>query len=130
MKKFLMVLGVLVLAALGIVVYLWNKPHKTVEGESGQKITADSLSNAFVTDEATANRAFLNNVLSVTGTVAEVTTNLDGKTVVLLEGTDLLSGVQCTMKEVADFQVGQQVSIKGFCHGYTLVVLLSECVIE
>jgi len=131
MKKILLFLLVLVLAAAGVGIYLWNKPPETVDGKDAVAVTAEALAAAYTSDEQKANAAYLERVLEVSGTVTEVTRNQDGKTVVLLGVSDPLSGVQCTLREdnVA-ITPGRTVSIKGFCNGYTMVVLLSDCIIK
>ena len=131
MKKqailFTLLVGVIAVALA--VVFVWNKPHKSVEGEKGLVITAEALAQAFENDEKAANDTYLSKILSVQGTVAEVTKNQDGKTVLLLSVENPLSGIQCTMKEAENsYQSGQNVTIKGFCNGYTMVVLLNDCV--
>lgn len=131
MKKLLFLILVLAIAGAGIALYFWNKPHETVEDVTGQKITAQQLSQAFEADELKANRDYLHKVLAVSGTIVDVNTNQDGKTVLLLQGDNSFGGVQCTMKEMLpNFRSGDKVTIKGFCNGYTLVVLLSECAVE
>jgi len=123
----LVFLGALI-AIIASVAVVWNKPPDTVDDQKGMKITATELSNAFEKNEQQANTAYLNKVLTVTGKIAEITKNQDGQTVVLLESSDPLSGVQCTMKEEGNFIVGNTATIKGFCNGYTHMVLLAGCV--
>jgi hypothetical protein len=123
----LVFLGALI-AIVASVAVVWNKPPATVDDEKGLKITAKELCSAFENNEQQANTNYLNKVLTVTGRIAEVTKNQDGQTVVLLESSDPLSGVQCTMKEEGNFTAGKTATIKGFCNGYTLVVLLAGCV--
>ncbi len=131
MKKVLLVLLVLVLAGAGIGIYLWNKPPATVEGKKATAVTAEVLARAFTDNEQQANATYLNQVLDVTGTVAEVSKNQDGKTVIVLSVSDPLSGIQCTMRDAGvQAQAGSTMTIKGFCNGYTLVVLLSDCIVE
>jgi anionic cell wall polymer biosynthesis LytR-Cps2A-Psr (LCP) family protein len=131
MKKILLVLLVLVLAGAGIGVYMWNKPPETVDNKKAEAITAEALAKAFTDNEQKANAAYLNQVLDVTGTVAEVSKNQDGKTVIVLSVSDPLSGIQCTMRDDGvQAQVGSAMTIKGFCNGYTLVVLLSDCIVK
>ncbi len=131
MKKVLLFLLVVVLAGAGIGAYLWNKPPETVDNKKATAITAELLAKAFTQNEQKANATYLNQVLDVTGTVAEVTTNQDGKTVITLSVSDPLSGIQCTMREDGvKAEVGKTMTIKGFCNGYTLVVLLSDCIIK
>jgi hypothetical protein len=108
---------------------VWNKPHDTVDNKEGIKITAEALTKAFEANEQSANGTYINKVMEVSGVVSEVSKNQDGRTVILLQSEDPLSGVQCTMKDdKLSFNNGQQASIKGFCNGYTSVVLLTDCV--
>ncbi len=123
----LVFLGALI-AIIASMAVVWNKPPDTVDDQKGMKITATELCSAFENNEQRANTAYLNKVLTVTGKIAEITKNQDGQTVVLLESSDPLSGVQCTMKDEGNFTVGNTTTIKGFCNGYTLVVLLAGCV--
>jgi hypothetical protein len=114
----------------GAVYYMLHKPHATVDDKKGIPITSETLSAAFISDEKAANTIYLNQILDVTGVVDELNQNQDKKQVVLLHSDDALSGVQCTMKNTANIKVGDKVTIKGFCNGYTTVVLLSDCIIN
>jgi hypothetical protein len=132
MKKILLVILVIAVVGVGAGIYLWNKAPAKVEDSASSAINADDLAIAFTTNEQQANGKFLNKVLDVSGTIAEVTKNQDGKTVITLGvASDPLSGIQCTMRESrVKAEVGKPVTIKGFCNGYTLVVLLSDCIIK
>lgn len=131
MKKILIVLLVIILAGVAVGAYLWNKPRATVEDKKSVAVAADVLAKAFTDNEQQANATYLNQVLDVTGTVAEVTRNQDGKTVITLGVSDPLSGIQCTMRDDhIKAAAGQSITIKGFCNGYTLVVLLSDCIVK
>jgi hypothetical protein len=132
MKKVLIVILILAVAGVGAGVYLWNKAPAKVEDSKSMAINADDLALAFTTNEQQANSTYLNKVLDVSGTIAEVTKNQDGKTVITLSvASDPLSGVQCTMRDNdVKAEIGKPITIKGFCNGYTLVVLLSDCIIK
>lgn len=131
MKKIGFLLLIAVVIAGGIFIYLWNKPPETVDGKKAIALTSVNLSRVFQDNEKTGNDMYLNKVIAVSGTIAEVSKNQDGKTVLLLSGDDPLSGVQCTMRDnKGNFEVGKPVTVKGFCNGYTVVVLLSDCVAE
>lgn len=131
MKRSSVLFIIISLLALGIVI-IWfyiNQPVEKVENVQGIKISATTLANAYTENEKAANAQYISKALEVTGIVAEVSKNQDGKTVVLLESNDPMSGVQCTMREAKKIPaVGERISIKGFCNGYTMVVLLSDCV--
>lgn len=129
-KRFILLsLAIVVVAIATAAAMIWNKPHKKAEDEKGIPVAAASLFAEFSTSETEANTKYLNKVLEVSGTVSEVSQNQDGKTVAVLQAEDPLGGVQCTMRENGiTLAVGQQVKVKGFCNGYTMVVLLSDCV--
>ena len=127
-KTLLFVFLVVVLVGGAVVYYMLHKPHATVDNKKGLAITSEVLSAAFTADEKSANTTYLNQILEVTGVIDELNQNQDKKQVVLLHSEDPLSGVQCTMKQTAILKVGDKVTIKGFCNGYTTVVLLSDCI--
>jgi hypothetical protein len=129
-KTLLYTFLVIVLVGVSVVVYMLNKPHATVDNKKGLPVTSEALSAAFTTDEKKADTAYLNQILEVTGVIDELTQNQDKKQVVLLHSEDPLSGVQCTMKDSAVLKIGDKVTIKGFCNGYTTAVLLSDCILN
>lgn len=131
MKKTGLILFIVVVIAGCVFAYMWNKAPDTVDGKEAIAMTSINLSRVFQDNEQTGNSLYLKKVMAVTGTIAEVSKNQDGKTVLLLSGDDPLSGVQCTMRDnKGTFETGKSVTVKGFCNGYTVVVLLSDCVVE
>ena len=130
MKKIGLLLLVLVVIAGGVFVYLWNKPPETVDGKKAIEISSTYLSRVFQDNEKTGNDLYLNKVIAVSGTISEVSKNQDGKTVALLTVSDPIGGIQCTFRDAVSLQQGQAVKVKGFCTGYTMVVLLNDCVIS
>jgi len=121
----------IIFAAAGIGYYQWNKPAERIEDQEAATIAAPALYAAFTANEQQANAAYLNKPLLVSGNIAEVSKNQDGKTVIVLDAGDLLGGVQCTLREAGVTPAaGQAVAIKGFCTGYTVVVLLNDCILQ
>lgn len=130
-KKLILVFFLLILIVGGITAFvLWNKPHPKVEDRKAEVVGAQVLYHAFTTNEQQANQSYLNKVLQVSGTVSEVSKNQDGKTVAVLATDDPLGGIQCTFRDAATIQQGQTITVKGFCNGYTMVVLLNDCVLN
>lgn len=121
-----------VVIAFAVIFFLmWNKAPRKAEDEKGIPVSAVALSAEFGNDEAGANAKYLKKVLEVSGTISEVSNNQDGQTVALLQADDPIGGVQCTMRDKGvSLQTGQQVTVKGFCNGYTMVVLLSDCILK
>jgi uncharacterized protein (UPF0333 family) len=130
MKKVLYVVLALLILGSAVGYYLWNKAPAKVENQKATAITANELAQAFVNNEQKANASYLNKVMAVSGKVMEVSKNQDGKTVIILEAPfDPTSGVQCTMRDNQfNPKAGDNVTLKGFCNAYTIVVILSDCI--
>lgn len=130
-KKKVILLAVLLLIIGGGLTgyFLLNKPHPKAEDQQATVVAAQALYTAFTTNEQQANHTYLNKVLEITGTANEVSKNQDGKTVVVLSTDDPLGGIQCTFRDANTIAQGQTVTVKGFCNGYTMVVLLNDCVL-
>jgi hypothetical protein len=126
----LLVLGIGLLIGGITAYYLWNKPQRTVEGEKGIVITADSLIAIYNADEKAADAKYLNKAIQVQGTVAKVEKNQDGQTTVLFASADPMSSVFCTMRDKdANVSAGSVITLKGFCSGHTMDVLLTDCIV-
>ena len=66
-------------------------------------------------------------MIEVTGAVAGINTNQEGKTIVQLQSNDALFGVNCTMEKETGIKQGETVTIKGVCSGFTTDVILIRC---
>jgi hypothetical protein len=122
----------LALAAVAValaVIFVWNKPHRDVASEKGTRVTAAELQQAYGANETAANAKYLDKTLEVSGTVAGMEKNQDGKTVLYLD--DALSGVGCTLRDAgATAKEGETVVVKGFCSGSNgMGVTMRECVL-
>lgn len=105
----------------------WYKPHRDVKEENAVQVTAQSILDAYTTDEQKANALYLDKAIAVQGNVGEVTKTQQGKTVVSLKTSDSMAGIRCTMKENTNVAVGENVTIKGICTGYLMDVTLVDC---
>lgn len=133
MKKILLALLVLAVAGGGVGYYLYEKPVADA-GASATELTvgATELFAAYEADEAAANDRFLSKNLAVSGEVADVSTTESGVTTVSLVAGGLLGGVACELapgQSAEGLSPGQQTTIKGFCSGLLMDVVLSRCVI-
>lgn len=124
-------IGALVAVVAGLAVVFSNrKPHPKVEDQQAVTIAAPALYAAFTSNEQSANATYLNKTLEVSGTINEVSKNQDGKTVLLLDAGDPLGGVQCTLREEKGaLAAGSKATVKGFCNGFTMVVILNDCIV-
>lgn len=130
MKKRKIIKWTLLLGLIGVLIggsiflYMWFMPHRDVQATAVDfNTTTTELVNEYLTDSDAANNKYLqeegdSKILALTGTVAEINTDMEGNKVVLLkeEGADL--GVMCyflkeTSKNASSLSVGQQTTIKG-----------------
>jgi hypothetical protein len=134
-KKIFIGVIIAVVAAIAIGVYLFNKPHQSISGDSPAFILdAKSLANEYETNEAQANSKYLGKVVEVSGSISEKVKDSKGKITLTLQGADL-SGVGCefepgAQKELSDLHEGEKVIVKGICTGVLMDVVLVDCVIK
>lgn len=132
MKRIILILfGVILLGGL-VGSYFYFKPTESLLNKKPvATVTADSIFSAYEINETEANSRFLDKVIVVTGKVQAVNTDTSG-TAVTLGTTSGMFGVMCKLDEKHtgsdDFQVGQQVKLKGQCTGYLMDVVLIRCV--
>lgn len=123
MKRWLKILLILIgigIVAGGIIVYkIYTKPHRDVTKEEGVQLSAQSLYDAFKTNEAEANTKYLDKAIQLTGEVGAVSKNQDGNTIVDFKTNDPLVVINCTFKtDPGTLQPGQTITFKGICTGY------------
>jgi uncharacterized protein YxeA len=133
MKKKILI-GLLIAAALavGLVMYLLNKPHRTADEKPFATVTANELFIEFSTNEAGAWEKYKDKVIQINGTVEEVKADASGNTDVVLTTDDILGKVVVTLKQGAKAEgvdAGMTIDLKGICNGYLSDVLLNQGVV-
>jgi hypothetical protein len=123
MKKWIKVLliagGIGLIAGLGLLYWIFNKPHRDVAKETGIQLTAQQLFDAFHNDEAAANKLYLDKAIELSGTVADVSTNQEGQKVVNIATNDPFFTINCTFKaDPGNLQPGDAIVFKGICTGF------------
>ncbi len=128
MKKTILIAIVLLVVGGAVVAwFVWNKPHRDVAEENALPITAEQLFAEFQADEGQATAMYADKALLVTGKVAEVNTNQEGKTVVILKTPDDMYGINCTFKEKPPMvQEGSTIKFKGICRGMVSDVIVND----
>jgi SAM-dependent MidA family methyltransferase len=136
MKKLLFILLFLAVAGGAIGYYLWNKPHASVTNQKADFVlTAPELLEDFQKDENAANARYLGKIVQVSGTILELVPGTGLQMQVVLETGDMMSRISCVLKEdhkaflERKLEKGDPVTIKGFCTGIAMDVVLDRCVI-
>ena len=138
LKIFLIVAIIGIIGGLGTVYYVFNKPHRDVEGEKpAYTLEAKTLFEEFNIDEEAGNLKFGDKVLQVTGKIVEITSENSEVSIIL---SDEMEGVNCSLDsitivqhktEVDALQVGDDITLKGKCDGFDMImgVVLTRCYI-
>jgi hypothetical protein len=136
MKRFLLLALVLAVAGGGIGFYLWNKPPEGVAKKKPEfSMTPAELLAEYEASEESANARYLGKVLQLNGVIQEIVPGEGLQMQVILETGDLMARVSCVMDEGYEaflerkLKKGDQVTIKGFCNGMTMDIVLDRCVI-
>lgn len=132
--KYLKYVAGLLMIAIGLGIYQYNKPHQNIEkAKSDIIIEAPALFTAFSEDEAAANAKYLDKIIEISGKVMAVNPDEEGHLSITLDSGSELFGVICQMEESdnvkkATFNVGETVRVKGKCTGMLMDVVLVRCV--
>ncbi len=118
LKKILFIVGLLLVLALCIGIYMFNKGPVNVAGASAEKINATALYRAFDTDSAGAAKKYAGKVLEVTGVIQNISLNQKQQKILLLKTESDGASVNCTMEEKqTNAEQGQTFTVKGICSG-------------
>ena len=131
LKVILSIIAVLILSGMLIGYMLYNKPQRSVKNEEAIEVTAAQLFQEFEGNETSANIKYLNKAVLATGTISEISSNQEGKTVLILETDNPMFGVSCTLEESPQELIkGSSVSVKGICTGYLSDVVITRGIIS
>lgn len=122
MKK--VIFAVLILILL-IVMAWWYWPN-TQKAEI--EISASALLEAFEMDEAKGNELYLGKLIKVSGTIAEMELDQQGRVTILLREPEAFGGVLVTLEEEIEekLEVGNFVDVVGECNGFLFDVVLNK----
>lgn len=124
----------IILAAVligGLIAYnMYNKSHvETKDATSDIVISPKELLDAYELDEAAADAKYLDKIIEVKGTVKTINQVDKGGSLTLDTGNDM-SSIICEFETVdayANVKVGDQVTVKGFCSGKLMDIVLVRC---
>lgn len=127
MKKVILPLVLIVLVAISVGYYMYNKPVESLNNKAADiTITADQLLADYEADEKAANDKYLGKVVQVSGKVSDVTTE-DGKNKIHFETSNPISLVITELDEgnsAEGVAAGGEATVKGLCSGYLSDVIL------
>lgn len=123
-KKILITLIAIVLAVLGVVLYLFNQPSRDVQAtQTDFSYNSSAIVNEYLTDAQAANKKYLDEegnskVLEITGVVANISEDFNNQKVILLKSKTDKAGVSATFTEatnadVEKVNIGDKITIKG-----------------
>lgn len=112
MKTALKVILLLLIIAVAVGLYLWNKPHRDYQGEDATyQLESAVLMDEYISDEEAANARYLDQVILVKGVVTE-----KNEQSILLDDNIYASMEEAA--ELADLSEGDEISVKGRLTGY------------
>jgi hypothetical protein len=136
-KKILIIILIAIIIGAAYGLYMWNKPKRNfTDATPDVSLSADSLFNSFSRNEKHADSLYLNKVIQVTGKVSQISANQNKGKVVVLQSSDPIFGISCTMLNsdsvaTSKLKTGDKVNIKGLCNGFlTDVVLTNSTVVK
>jgi len=136
-KKGIIFLSIaIVIMAVGIIGYkMWNQSFKDPLRGDAIKVTAVQLFNDFLNDEIAAQKKYVpeklsDKIVEVWGEIKEIGENEDGEIYYNLRTSDEMFSVKCVMEkgyEKPNAKVGDTISVRGFCNGYNMDVIVNRC---
>ena len=137
-KNLLILALVGLVVGLGVVYYVFNKPHRDVAGETpSYTMSAQDLFDEYNANEEAGNLKFGDKVVQVSGAIVEV--SKEGNEVSLVLNNEM-EGINCALdsfmivenKALVDaLKVGDNITLKGKCDGFDMImgVVLTRCFI-
>ena len=133
-KRIFFTVLVLALVGGGIYYYVINKSHRDIKNTTEDfLISSTDLYKEYSTDETASNAKYLDKIIAVEGTVAELQLeNPEEPTVAVstgVEGMTVSCGfVKDSKAKVETLKPGQKIKIKGKCDGMGMFgVVLTQC---
>ena len=122
MKKVILAVVILVIAT-ALIWWYWPQTQNP-----DLKISATELLETFEQDEAKGNEMYLGKLIQVSGTIAEMEMDQQGRLTLMLREPNAFGGVLVTLEEGHEkiFDLGEKVEIVGECNGFLFDVVLNN----
>lgn len=134
--KYLKYLVIVIAVAAGIGYYMWNKPKQSIERKQADYVMVpQNLLQEFQENEESANKKYLDKIVSVKGKINSMKADTKGITSIQIDTGDPLSNISCQLtKDQSEknkgLKEGADVQVKGICTGILMDVVLVDCVVE
>jgi hypothetical protein len=135
MKKLWKYVAIIVLIgiviAIAVSLFVFRKADDSVAKQQPDfKVTCTEIVSAFEKDEPQANEKYLDKILEVEGTIAELSSDTSGVNITLRE-EGATSGVTCSFStsqkiDIKELKLGSKLTFKGICNGYLMDVTLNR----
>jgi hypothetical protein len=123
------VIGIVVAVAVGL--FVFRKADDSVAGQkSDYKLKCSEIVNEFETNEEQANTKYLDKIVEIEGTIAELSSDTSGVNIILRD-ENAVSGVTCSFGisqkiDIKELKLGSKLTVKGICTGYLMDVTLNK----
>ncbi len=127
--------GILVAGGIYYYDFVYAAKHKDPLKSEGKIILkASDLFAMYVKAEDSANKLYLDKVISVSGTIQNIEQN-EGRITLTLSSGDSTGAVVCEMdpaenNKLKSYAEGSTISVAGFCNGLLIDVQLDRCKLD
>jgi hypothetical protein len=147
-KNILIIAGVLL---LGIIIFasvffastgfrskfistLFKAHESLLKSKPDYTFQAAEFYNYYMANEKEADSLYIDKIIQVSGHLAEIIQDEDGKYTLILRDNMASSGINCSMEELSDSKIENlktedTLTVRGICAGILLDVILTRCVI-
>jgi hypothetical protein len=137
MKKNWLLLFLLLAIVAGYFAWqVYNKPLATLhDAKPEREVNAEQIFADFAENEESANKKYLGKVIRISGAVLDLNLNANEYSTIYLDANDAMGSVSCQLEKGEEAKAeklnsGQLVTVKGKCTGFTMDVVLTQCIIE
>lgn len=115
----MLIIILIIAAVISAGYYFYNKGPINIKNASAERVDAQALYNAFITDSSAAQKKYSGKILIVSGRVSQSSLNQEGKPIILLKTAAGGGFINCTLEEKfsGSIKEDQSIQLKGICSG-------------
>ena len=138
--KYLILFAIVaIIIAVGVTLYMFNKPHRNIANEKADyTISAAAMVAEYIDDETSSDTKYLDKVISIEGELIDKEVKESGSVVLLF--IDNYEGLCATFDSsyvsnnpdlINSILPGNSIKVKGKCDGFLMLqgVMLNKCVL-